>query len=71
MVDHWLICGLPGYYYPNDETEAEREDMKHHAFRLLLADDLHMTRFAVSPLKVLDVGTGTGRWDMHRERAPL
>lgn len=52
------------YLYPNDETELDREDVKHHALKLLINGELQATKFESSPLKVLDVGTGTGIWAM-------
>jgi hypothetical protein len=43
-----------------EQKELEREDMKHHATRLLLNGALHITSFECEPLNVLDLGTGTG-----------
>ena len=42
------------------QKELDREDMKHHAIRLLLNGALHTTSFECEPLSALDLGTGTG-----------
>jgi hypothetical protein len=42
------------------QKELDREDMKHHATRLLLNGGLHVTSFECKPLSALDLGTGTG-----------
>lgn len=49
---------------PREQTESDREDLKHHATRLLLEGRLCATTFEKAPLKVLDIGTGTGIWPM-------
>ena len=46
---------------PNDEKEQERLDLLHHIFRLCLDGELSRTKLE-NPLKVMDVGTGTGIW---------
>jgi len=51
------------YTMPNDESEQERLDMGHNYWHLILRGDL--TRCALpkdKPIKILDVGTGTGIW---------
>lgn len=52
---------IAGYLYPNDETELDREDVKHHAMRMIIGDQPCLTKFGSPPLEVLDVGTGTGK----------
>ncbi|KAK5072211.1 hypothetical protein LTR64_004008 [Lithohypha guttulata] len=49
------------YVLPNDETEQDRLDLMHHVFRLTLNGGLCLTQLE-NPLKILDVGTGTGIW---------
>ncbi|KAL4780292.1 S-adenosyl-L-methionine-dependent methyltransferase [Aspergillus varians] len=50
------------YKFPNDEREQDRLDMFHHMFRLLLDDRLCLAPIKDGPLRVLDIGTGTGIW---------
>lgn len=52
------------YNFPNDEAEADREDMKHHATCLLLDGKLQFAIFETDPRTALDLGTGTGIWAM-------
>ncbi|KAI9809366.1 MAG: hypothetical protein M1827_006878 [Pycnora praestabilis] len=52
------------YPLPNDETEMDREDMKHHMTMLVLGGRLHLAPIAKNPQKILDIGTGTGIWAM-------
>ncbi|MCJ1469708.1 hypothetical protein MMC07_008349 [Pseudocyphellaria aurata] len=49
------------YPLPNDEAELERIDIKHHVIMLLAGGHLHLAPL-VSPMKILDIGTGTGIW---------
>lgn len=42
----------------------DREDMKHHWFKLLLEGKLHLAPLPEHPGRILDVGTGTGSWCM-------
>lgn len=46
---------------PNDEQEMDREDMKHHWFKLILNGNLHLAPLQ-SPQRILDLGTGGGNW---------
>jgi hypothetical protein len=43
-----------------------REDMKHHWYKLLLNDELHLAPIGTSPGKILDLGTGTGIWPVRK-----
>lgn len=50
------------YLMPNDETEQNRLDMVHELCLLLLDGELHTVPFEEPPMRILDVGTGTGIW---------
>jgi SAM-dependent methyltransferase len=50
------------YYQPNDEEEMDREDMKHHWFKLVMNGQLHLAPIGDKPGRILDLGTGTGIW---------
>ncbi|KAI9690267.1 MAG: hypothetical protein M1822_009228 [Bathelium mastoideum] len=52
------------YLLPNDETELDREDMKHHEMMLMTSGRLHFSPIGPAPHKILDLGTGTGIWAM-------
>lgn len=54
------------YNFPNDESEQEREDMK-HAMMINLCQTLHFAPLGESPGNVLDLGTGTGAWAIDSE----
>ncbi|KAI9867344.1 MAG: hypothetical protein M1830_005828 [Pleopsidium flavum] len=62
----WFTIDLShqGYPVPNDEIEANREDMKHHSTKLLIGGRLQLAPIGEAPQRVLDVGTGTGIWAM-------
>lgn len=49
------------YHFPNDESEQQRENMKHHMIVALCGNKLHNAPLS-DPRKVLDIGTGTGMW---------
>ncbi|CZR69809.1 related to methyltransferase [Phialocephala subalpina] len=49
------------YQFPNDESEQEREDMKHAMVVNLCGGKLHYAPLD-NPQKIIDVGTGTGIW---------
>ncbi|KAJ5109583.1 hypothetical protein N7532_002228 [Penicillium argentinense] len=49
------------YVLPNDEREQDRMDVLHHVFRLTLNGELCQTELD-NPIRVLDIGTGTGIW---------
>src|SRR5579875_549662 len=48
------------YLFPRHPGEADRLDLQHHALREALGRNFLAP--IPSPLRVLDVGTGTGRW---------
>lgn len=50
------------YNFPNDETEQEREDMKHAMVVNLCGGRLHFAPIGDNPQNILDMGTGTGIW---------
>ncbi|CCX07700.1 Similar to Phosphoethanolamine N-methyltransferase 3; acc. no. Q9C6B9 [Pyronema omphalodes CBS 100304] len=53
------------YLMPNDEMEKDRLDIVHHMYLVLLEGHLTLAPIDTEkPLKVLDVGTGTGIWAM-------
>ncbi|RDL41662.1 S-adenosyl-L-methionine-dependent methyltransferase [Venustampulla echinocandica] len=49
------------YNFPNDDSEQEREDMK-HAMVVNLCQELHYAPIGSNPQNILDLGTGTGIW---------
>ncbi|ORY60583.1 S-adenosyl-L-methionine-dependent methyltransferase [Pseudomassariella vexata] len=49
------------YNFPNDDSEQEREDMKHKMLTML-CQQLHFAPIGDSPHEILDIGTGTGAW---------
>lgn len=51
------------YVFPNDTPEIERLDLQHELFKLLFNNNLHLAPLATDkPLRVIDIGTGTGQW---------
>jgi SAM-dependent methyltransferase len=52
------------YPLPNDETELDREDMKHHEWMLITDFRHHLAPIGPNPQRILDIGTGTGIWAM-------
>jgi 16S rRNA G527 N7-methylase RsmG len=50
------------YILPNDDNELDRLDLTHQMFRLVLNDRLHLAPIENAPIKILDIGTGTGIW---------
>ncbi|KAF2183830.1 TAM domain methyltransferase [Zopfia rhizophila CBS 207.26] len=53
------------YNFPNDDSEQDRLDLNHHVCLMLLDNALHLTALPDNkPLRILDVGTGTGIWAM-------
>lgn len=53
---------VTGYKFPNDEREQDRLDMIHHMFKLALGGKLFLAPIENGPLRILDIGTGTGIW---------
>jgi hypothetical protein len=54
-----------GYYvFPNDESEQDREDMKHALVVNLCGGKLHFAPIGDNPQNIIDLGTGTGIWCM-------
>ncbi|KAE9366052.1 S-adenosyl-L-methionine-dependent methyltransferase [Stipitochalara longipes BDJ] len=52
-----------GYYvFPNDESEQDREDMKHAMIVNLCGGKLHFAPIGQHPQNIIDLGTGTGIW---------
>jgi hypothetical protein len=49
------------YQFPNDESEQEREDMKHAMVVNLCGGKLHYAPLK-NPQNIIDIGTGTGIW---------
>jgi hypothetical protein len=49
------------YQFPNDESEMDREDMKHAMVVNLCGGKLHYAPIE-NPQNIIDVGTGTGIW---------
>lgn len=49
------------YNFPNDDSEQDREDMK-HAMVINLCQQLHFAPVGENPQRILDMGTGTGIW---------
>jgi SAM-dependent methyltransferase len=49
------------YILPNDDAEKNRLDMLHHIYRLVIGGQLYRAPLN-QPQRVLDLGTGTGKW---------
>ena len=49
------------YQFPNDESEQERENMKHAMVVNLCGGKLHYAPLN-NPQNIIDIGTGTGIW---------
>ena len=52
------------YVFPNDESEQDREDMKHAMIVNLCGGKLHFAPIGKHPQNIIDLGTGTGIWCM-------
>ncbi|RFN45506.1 hypothetical protein FIE12Z_10269 [Fusarium flagelliforme] len=50
------------YFAPNDERQRDSMDITHHSLTLLLDGKLTLAPIKEGPMKVLDVGTGSGIW---------
>lgn len=51
------------YPIPNDDTEQSREDMKHAMMLELTDGKLFYAPVGDNPQHILDIGTGTGKWE--------
>lgn len=58
------------YQFPNDESEQEREDMK-HAMIVNLCGGKLLYAPTKNPQSIIDIGTGTGIWAMDGEDSRL
>jgi hypothetical protein len=58
------------YNFPNDDSEQDREDMKHNMM-VNLCQTLHFAPIGRDPGNILDMGTGTGIWAIESESAIL
>lgn len=56
--------GSAEYAFPNDDNEVERLDLQHHMMTALMQNRLWWAPINHNPLRVLDIGTGTGVWAM-------
>ncbi|KAI9729539.1 MAG: hypothetical protein M1834_006735 [Cirrosporium novae-zelandiae] len=50
------------YVFPNDDSEQDREDMKHGLIMNLCGGKLHFAPIPQDPHNIIDIGTGTGIW---------
>ncbi|KAF3032344.1 hypothetical protein E8E12_001718 [Didymella heteroderae] len=50
------------YWGPNDEEQADQLDIFHHICLLVLDGELSLAPIPKNPMRVLDLGTGTGIW---------
>lgn len=57
------------YQFPNDESEQEREDMKHAMVVNLCGGKLHYAPLD-NPQNIIDIGTGTGIWAIDSKVVP-
>jgi hypothetical protein len=58
------------YNFPNDDSEQDREDMK-HAMMVNLCQRLHFAPLGENAQHILDMGTGTGIWAIESKSALL
>jgi len=50
------------YWLPNDDEEIGRLELQHTIWRLCLNGRLHIAPIAQDVHRVIDLGTGTGKW---------
>ncbi|CCX34763.1 Similar to Phosphoethanolamine N-methyltransferase 1; acc. no. Q9FR44 [Pyronema omphalodes CBS 100304] len=50
------------YLLPNDKIEQDRLDMQHHVYKTLFSALYTAPLSTINPKRILDLGTGTGRW---------
>ncbi|OAX78739.1 hypothetical protein ACJ72_06949, partial [Emergomyces africanus] len=50
------------YKFPNDEREQDRLNLVHHAIYYLCDEKLFLAPFEPHGKRILDTGTGTGKW---------
>jgi 16S rRNA G527 N7-methylase RsmG len=48
---------------PIDEEEMDRIDLKHRLYTLLLDEKLFLAPIERNPQRILDLGTGSGKFD--------
>ena len=58
------------YNFPNDDSEQDREDMKHAMMVNLCGQRLHFAPIGNNPQNILDMGTGTGIWAIESNYRP-
>lgn len=54
--------GKYSYGMPIDEDEMDRMDLQHHKFKLILGGKHFLAPIGNNPMRILDLGTGTGMW---------
>ncbi|KAL2220618.1 S-adenosyl-L-methionine-dependent methyltransferase, partial [Thermoascus aurantiacus ATCC 26904] len=52
------------YQWPNDESEQNRLDLRHHVCCKIMGDRLFLAPINPDGMRILDIGTGTGVWAM-------
>ncbi|KAI0399400.1 S-adenosyl-L-methionine-dependent methyltransferase [Xylaria palmicola] len=56
------LQGTADHWAPNDDAHLESMDCVHHCLTLLFDNKLYLAPVPEGPIKVLDVGCGTGIW---------
>ncbi|KAI2639258.1 S-adenosyl-L-methionine-dependent methyltransferase [Xylaria nigripes] len=56
------LQGTAEHWAPNDDIHLESMDCVHHCLTLLLNNKLYLAPIPEGPIKVLDIGCGTGIW---------
>lgn len=52
------------YVLPEHQLDVDRSNLKHHMAGLLFDGKLHFAPIGSHPQKILDLGTGSGKWAM-------